>query len=274
MKKIGFFVLLVITCIVISPTLTGCKPKTYPASDSITMFLDTTIMQKLTQHQLEVVMDNDSLFGDFYKIIRTKTDSVDDVQRVKWKKITYSSAYKYYKLSKDSTYWRGANKKWNKERLEVFAEPISAMNVFNKANIRANYTGGQYGYTNEITFDVISDVACEANIHIFFHPTALKRGFNDDTWYSLVKGTNSYSWSTTYENAKWFVLFANAQGGGTLDYKVNQIKYKGKIYEVNTALNTYVPTEADYDFGKQMDSLRTLNSELYHLLVEPNSEDE
>ena len=49
---------------------------------------------------------------------------------------------------------------------------------------------------------------------------------------------------------------------------------KLKIYDVNTALNTYVPTEADYDFGKQMDSLKTLNPELYHLFVEPISEDE
>src|SRR5574344_1880874 len=147
-------------------------------------------------------------------------------------------------------------------------------NGLNKANIRANFTGGQYGATNEITFDVISDVACEANIHIFFHPKGNDRGFNDDTWYSLVKGTNSYSWSCTYENARWFVLFANSQGGGALTYKVNQIKYKGRIYDVNTALNTYVPTEADYDFGKQMDSLKTLNTELYHLFVEPISEDE
>lgn len=274
MKKIGFFILLVITCVVISPTLTGCKPKTYPASDSITMFLDTTIMQKLTQHQLEVVLDNDSLFGDFYKIIRTKTDSVDDVQRVKWKKITYSSAYKYYKLSKDSTYWKAANKKWNKERLDEYAEPLSAINVLTKANIRVNYTGGQYGYTNEIAFDVISDVACEANIHIFFHPKSLNRGFNNDSWYAVVKGNNSYTWSCTYVNARWFVDCANAQGGGDLDYKVNQIKYNGKIYDVETALNTYVPTEAEYDFGKQMDSLNTLNPELYHLLVEPISEDE
>src|SRR5574344_2881032 len=153
MKKIGFLVLWVSTCIVISPTLTGCKPKTYPASDSITMFLDTTILQKLTQHQLEVVMDNDSLFGDFYKKIRSKTDSVDDVQRVKWKKITYSSAYKYYKLFKDSAYWKAANKKWNKERLDEYAEPISAINVFNKANVIENCRGGQYCATSDISSD-------------------------------------------------------------------------------------------------------------------------
>jgi hypothetical protein len=90
----------------------------------------------------------------------------------------------------------------------------------------------------------------------------------------VVKGNNSYTWSCTYVNARWFVDCANAQGGGDLDYKVNQIKYKGKIYDVETALNTYVPTEAEYDFGKQMDSLNTLNPELYHLLVEPISEDE
>lgn len=266
MKKNVIFILLVTMCIIMTPTLTGCKSKVHPSSDSISIFLDTTIMHKLTQHQLQVIMDKDSLFGDFYSIIRSNTKSVDDVQKVKWLKVKYNKAYKYYKIGMDSAYWERARKKWKVEWQKEYGEINAALEIFNKANITINFKCASTLVFNTISYSVSSNIACQAYVKMFFHPNGMNQGVNCDCWMTLGKGTGLYCDYIDYNLAHWFVTYTNYQGGASVDYHVQTIIYKGKTYDVETALESNAPSLEEYENERLKVSLYNLNPELFSLL--------
>ena len=92
----------------------------------------------------------------------------------------------------------------------------------------------------------------------------MNNGYNIRQWFKLEEGKNQYRYSLPYGDAKWFVTYANAYGGGSAKYEVLKLKHKGEIYDVNSVM--FVPSKSEYLRTYQLDSLNKLNTEIYGFL--------
>ena len=249
------------------PLWTGCKPKVFPASDSIAIFLDTTITHRLSDHELTVILENDSDFEHFYRKIRENTSAIDAVERVKLNKTKYSEAYDFYKLAFDSTYWKKDDEKWSKEWDTLYSAAYEALEIKNKANINVSFQGSHYGSDeNYIKYNILSEIDCEAYLYVFFHPSMLDRGYNVEDWFTIKAGCYEWKHHRSFADCMWFVTNSNNYGGGDLRYSVQQIIYKGKTYDVAAVEGT--PSKPDYLVMKRNNSLCNLNPQLYQLVFQ------
>ena len=96
--------------------LVGCSP-----------IPNKSVFEELSTKELASAIKSDPEFAEAYERIR-KLDSLisfSEVQKAKYKDVTYRRLYKYTKHMNDSIFWLPKNKKWQQEWDETFANDLA-----------------------------------------------------------------------------------------------------------------------------------------------------
>jgi hypothetical protein len=85
------------------------------AFSSCNKISDKPVSEKLSTKELSKALKSDTLFADFYEIIREEVDQMSDIKKAKYNDITYRRLFKYVKHLQDTSYWNPMYKKLEKE---------------------------------------------------------------------------------------------------------------------------------------------------------------
>lgn len=86
-----------------------------------------SVFEELTTDELASAIKADPEFGEAYEDIRSSVVSTNfsDVQKAKYKDVTYRRLYKYTNHVADSAYWEPRQEKWGKEWDNTFANDLA-----------------------------------------------------------------------------------------------------------------------------------------------------
>lgn len=81
-----------------------------------------SIFEPLTTDELAAIIKRDSLFVDFYEAQEDAREQLGDIDKARYKDITYRDLYKMIQYSRDTIVWKSLSEKWDVEWNLQFGE--------------------------------------------------------------------------------------------------------------------------------------------------------
>jgi len=235
-----------------------------------------SVFQELSTDELASAIKSDTEFAEFYEEMRSLASlvSFSEVQKAKYKDVTYRRFYKFYNHLSDTIFWQSKYEKWGQEWDETLAndlakvdEKVAYWTDYKKQNSLSRFAKVELSRFYITHYSYIGGVR---DAYIYFNITPLqgtieqikfkysysikidggrgKRTY-DCTYYAPISSTKEGSWEIDY--------FARSNFDGMtvgkflqkydLDIEITDVRKDGKNYSLKD-LN--IP-EAINDFWKE-----------------------
>ena len=81
---------------------------------------DKSVFDKLSADELAKIIEEEPDFVDLYEQLSSGVNSFNEVEKAKYRDITYRGFYDYYKFTRDTTFWIPVYEKWEVEWNEKY----------------------------------------------------------------------------------------------------------------------------------------------------------